>query len=947
MTSCTHSHPYAESLAINSDFPSFFSLERKIQHCMERFLDGSWRACLWVCVVLAGCVPIAAHGATFVQVASATPQSPQANVSVTYQSAQAAGDLNVVVVGWNDSTSTVNSVKDSAGNVYQLAVGPTVGTGLEQSIYYAPNIAGGSNTVTVTFSQAAAAPDVRIMEYQGASRLDVAVGKKGSSSSTSSGAATTSGPNELIVAANTVATTFQKAETGYTVRVVTQPDGDLVEDKTAATAGSNNVTATLQSSGPWVMQMAAFAASTAPPAAGMSALTCSSGAMTGAGTDACTVTLNAAAATGGFAVNLASNNSAVTVPASLTVAAGATSASFTAAVATVSAATAVTLTAGAGSVSKTFALQLGASAPTLGVSSASLSFGNESVNSATTQAITLSSTGTVAVTISAATISGAGFTLSGASFPLTLNPAQTATLIAQFDPTAAGAASGSLTLTSNSSSGASTVVSLSGTGVPVPTGLTCTSGSITGAGTDNCTVTLNAAAANGGFAVGLASNNSAVTLPASVTVASGATIAGFAATVTSVSTAATATLTASAGSVSKTFAIQLGASTPTLGVSSASVSFGSSSVNSATTQTITLSSSGNAAVTINSAAISGSGFTVSGATFPLTLNPNQTASLTVQFDPTAAGAMTGTLTLTSNSSTGTSTTVSLSGTGVPVLTGLTCANGSMTGAGTDNCTVTLNAAAASRGFAVSLASSNSAVTVPAAVTVASGASSASFTATVSSVSTAATATLTASSAPVSEAFTLQLGAGTTMLSVNATTIAFGNVNLSSPATQTVTLTSTGTLPVVIASATTLGTGFTVSGATLPLTLSANQTASLSVEFDPTTAGSASGTLTIVSTSTTNPTNVIALNGTGVSTSYEVNLTWSAPDSASDPVAGYNVYRAPSGSTSYQQISTSVVTQTAYTDSSVQTGQTYDYMVESVDASGNDSVPSNMASVAIQ
>jgi hypothetical protein len=481
---------------------------------------------------------------------------------------------------------------------------------------------------------------------------------------------------------------------------------------------------------------------------------------------------------------------------------------------------------------------------------------------------------------------------------------------------------------------------------PVLTGLTCANGSITGSGTDSCTLTLNGAAATGGFAVGLASNNSAVTVPPSVTVASGATSASFASTVTAVGTAATATLTASAGGVSKTFAIQLGASTPTLGVSSASLSFGNDSVKSATAQSIILSSTGNTAVTISSAAISGSGFTVSGATFPLTLNPNQTASLTVQFDPTAAGAATGTLTLTSNSSTGTTTTVSVSGTGVPVLTGLTCANGSMTAAGTDSCTVSLNAAAASGGFALSLASNNSAVTVPISVTVASGASSASFTATVSSVSTAATVTLTASSGSVSEAFTLQLGAGTTILSVNATTIAFGNVNLSSPATQTVTLTSTGTLPVVVSSAATLGTGFTVSGATLPLTLSANQTATLSVEFDPTTAGSASGTLTIVSTSTTNPTNVIALTGTGVSTSYEVNLTWSAPISSSDPVAGYIVYRAPSGSTSYQQISTSVVTQTAYTDSSVQTGQTYDYIVESVDASGSDSVPSNMASVAI-
>ena len=62
---------------------------------------------------------------SFGQVASATPQSPTATVAVTYPAAQTAGDLNVVVVGWNDTTATVQSVKDSAGNSYSLAIGPT------------------------------------------------------------------------------------------------------------------------------------------------------------------------------------------------------------------------------------------------------------------------------------------------------------------------------------------------------------------------------------------------------------------------------------------------------------------------------------------------------------------------------------------------------------------------------------------------------------------------------------------------------------------------------------------------------------------------------------------------------------------------------------------------------------------------------------------------------
>jgi fibronectin type 3 domain-containing protein len=64
------------------------------------------------------------------------------------------------------------------------------------------------------------------------------------------------------------------------------------------------------------------------------------------------------------------------------------------------------------------------------------------------------------------------------------------------------------------------------------------------------------------------------------------------------------------------------------------------------------------------------------------------------------------------------------------------------------------------------------------------------------------------------------------------------------------------------------------------------------------------------------------------------------------VAGYNVYRALSGTTAYQQLNSYADTQVAFEDSTVQAGLTYDYMVESVDASGVESVPSNIAVVAI-
>jgi hypothetical protein len=193
----------------------------------------------------------------FAQVAASTPVSA-AQVTVAYPGAQTIGNLNVVVVGWNDTTSTVQSLTDSAGNAYSLAIGPTSGTGLRQSIYYAANIKGGSNTVTVTFNQTALYPDIRILEYQGVSAVDVTAGASGNSGTANSGPATTTTANELIFGAATVGTAVTGAGSGFTSRIITSSDGDNAEDRVVTTTGSYSATAPLSLSGAWVMQMVAF-----------------------------------------------------------------------------------------------------------------------------------------------------------------------------------------------------------------------------------------------------------------------------------------------------------------------------------------------------------------------------------------------------------------------------------------------------------------------------------------------------------------------------------------------------------------------------------------------------------------------------------------------------------------------------------------------------------------
>jgi fibronectin type 3 domain-containing protein len=84
------------------------------------------------------------------------------------------------------------------------------------------------------------------------------------------------------------------------------------------------------------------------------------------------------------------------------------------------------------------------------------------------------------------------------------------------------------------------------------------------------------------------------------------------------------------------------------------------------------------------------------------------------------------------------------------------------------------------------------------------------------------------------------------------------------------------------------------------------------------------------------------------TTCEVNLTWDAPASSPDPVAGYNAYRAQSGSTNYTLLNPAplALTPTAYTDLGSGCGVTQNYIVESVDASGMSSEPSNVASATL-
>jgi hypothetical protein len=111
----------------------------------------------------------------------------------------------------------------------------------------------------------------------------------------------------------------------------------------------------------------------------------------------------------------------------------------------------------------------GLAPPQVQVSPTSIGFGTVTVGSTQSEPLTLTNTGGSDVTISQATVSGAGFQLAGLSVPLTLTSGQSSSFSVTFTPQSAATVSGNLAITSNATN--STLNSaLSGTGVTSSSG---------------------------------------------------------------------------------------------------------------------------------------------------------------------------------------------------------------------------------------------------------------------------------------------------------------------------------------------------------------------------------------------------------------------------------------------------------------------------------------------
>jgi hypothetical protein len=204
------------------------------------------------------------------------------------------------------------------------------------------------------------------------------------------------------------------------------------------------------------------------------------------------------------------------------------------------------------------------------------------------------------------------------------------------------------------------------------------------------------------------------------------------------------------------------------------------------------------------------------------------------------------------------------------------------------------------------------------------------------------------SPPISSSTTTTMATASApgQLSLSQSSFAFGNVNVGTGASQTFIVSNTGTTPIVFSSVSVSGAGFNATGASSGATLNAGQSTTLDVTFTPAASGTAAGSLVFISNAA-NATATIGFSGNGVQTAllaHFVVLTWTPSTSSS--IVGYNVYRGANSAGPFMLLNASSGSATNYRDANVQSGQTYYYVVTSVDSSQIESTYSAPVSATI-
>jgi hypothetical protein len=287
----------------------------------------------------------------------------------------------------------------------------------------------------------------------------------------------------------------------------------------------------------------------------------------------------------------------------------------------------------------------------------SITFGNVQVGTRQTQTDTLTNTGGSNITVTQASVSGSGYSITGLTLPLTLAAGQSATVSVIFAPATSGSATGNLSVVSDSGTA---VITLSGTGVAA--GDLTTSPTSFGFGnvmvgdtstqtetlknTGGTSLTITAATITGsGFSY------AGLSLPITLSPNQASTFSVSFAPTTAATRNGTLSLTVSGSTTTVDIALSGTGVTPaTLTANPTSLTFTNIQAGQSSTQTETVTNTGGSSAQISQVAASGTGFSVSGITTPVTLTPGQSASFTVTFAPQSAGSFSGSVAITSNAS---------------------------------------------------------------------------------------------------------------------------------------------------------------------------------------------------------------------------------------------------------------------------------------------------------
>jgi hypothetical protein len=186
-------------------------------------------------------------------------------------------------------------------------------------------------------------------------------------------------------------------------------------------------------------------------------------------------------------------------------------------------------------------------------------------------------------------------------------------------------------------------------------------------------------------------------------------------------------------------------------------------------------------------------------------------------------------------------------------------------------------------------------------------------------------------------------AATSLLNASAANLNFGNVPIGSSDVLGVTLTNAGNSNVSISNVRISGVRFATSGVSAGLILTPGQNATLSVTFAPIAVGGLTGSVTVATNATNSPT-TISLSGSGIQrVSHSVALSWTP---GLPLVTAYNVYRSTVSGGPFTKLNSVAEAAASYTDSSVQAGQTYYYVVTSLTLAAVESMFSNEVSATV-